>query len=90
MAATYVVRGWNAAAAHAAARNTARLSALWFAVAFAAPSLVRYFRSLPAPATLVHSFFAAHVVHFAAVTILLADFSFPTCRNTRAAPPPWC
>jgi hypothetical protein len=76
MAATYVVRGWNAVGAHAAARNTARLSAIWFAVAFAAPGLVRFFRSLPAPATLVHSFFAAHAVHFAAVAVLLARFEF--------------
>jgi hypothetical protein len=76
MAATFVVRGWNVAGAHAAARNTARLSALWFAVAFAAPGLVRFFRSLPAPATLVHSFFAAHVVHFVTVAVLLTRFEF--------------
>jgi hypothetical protein len=76
MACTYLVRGWNDAGAHAAARNTARLSALWFAVAFAAPGLVRFFRSLPAPATLVHSFFAAHVVHFGAVVVLLMGFEF--------------
>jgi len=76
VAGTYLVRGWNAAAAHAAARNTARLSALWFTVAFAAPGLVRFFRNLPAPATLVHSFFAAHAVHFAAVAVLLTRFEF--------------
>jgi hypothetical protein len=76
-AATYAALGWNAAGAHAAARNTARLSALWFVVAFAAPGLARFFRSVPAPVTLVHSFFAAHVVHFAAVTILLTRFEFP-------------
>ena len=49
VAAAYAVHGWNAAGAHAAARNSARLSALWFALAFAAPGLVRFFRSLPAP-----------------------------------------
>ena len=64
VAAAYAVHGWNAAGAHAAARNSARLSALWFALAFAAPGLVRFFRSLPAPTTLVYSFFAAHLVHF--------------------------
>jgi hypothetical protein len=76
IAVTYAVRGWSAVAAHAAARNTARLSALWFAVAFAAPGLVRFFHSFPAPATVVHSFFAAHIVHFAAVAILLTRFEF--------------
>jgi hypothetical protein len=76
MACTYLVRGWNDAGAHAAARNTARLSALWFALAFAAPGLVRFFRSLPAPASLVRSFFAAHVVHFGAVVVLLTEFEF--------------
>jgi hypothetical protein len=76
VAATYTVRGWNAAGAHAAARNSARLSTLWFAVAFAAPGLARFFRSLPTPATLVHSFFAAHAVHFAAVVVLLTRFEF--------------
>jgi hypothetical protein len=76
VAVTYMVRGWNAAGAHAAARNTARLSALCFAVAFAAPGLVRLLRSLPTPETLVHSFFAAHAVHLGAVTILLTRFEF--------------
>jgi hypothetical protein len=76
VAATYLVRGWNVAGAHAAARNTARLSVVWFAVAFAAPGLVRFFRSLPAPPTLVHSFFAAHAVHFGAVAVLLSRFEF--------------
>jgi len=76
MAATFVVRGWNVAGAHAAARNTARLSALWFVVAFAAPGLILFFRSLPAPATLVHSFFAAHAVHFVTVAVLLTRFEF--------------
>jgi hypothetical protein len=76
LATTYAVRGWNAAGAHAAARNTARLSALWFTVAFAAPGLVRFLRGLPAPATLVRSFFAAHAVHFGAVALLITRFEF--------------
>ena len=74
--ATYAVHGWNAAGAHAAARNSARLSALWFALAFAAPGLTRLLRGLPAPATLVYSFFAAHCVHFVTVAILLTTFDF--------------
>ena len=74
--ATCVVHGWNAAGAHAAARNSARLSALWFALAFAAPGLTRLLRGLPAPATFVYSFFAAHCVHFVTVAVLLTTFDF--------------
>jgi len=74
LAATYAVRGWNVAGAHAAARNTARLSVMWFAVAFAAPGLAHFVRSLPAPATLVRSFFAAHAIHFGAVAVLITRF----------------
>jgi hypothetical protein len=72
--ATYFFCGWNIAAAHAAARNTARFSALWFMVAFAAPGLVRFVRALPDETRLVQSFFAAHVIHFASVALLLARF----------------
>jgi len=49
---------------------------VWFAVAFAAPGLVGFFHSLPAPATLVRSFFAAHAVHFGAVAVLITRFEF--------------
>jgi len=76
VAAAYAVHGWNVAGAHAAARNSARLSALWFALAFAAPGLVRFFRGLPTPTTLVYSFFAAHLVHFLTVAVLLVRFEF--------------
>jgi hypothetical protein len=76
VAAAYATHGWNAAGAHAAARNSARLSALWFALAFAAPGLVRFFRSLPTPTTLVYSFFTAHLVHFFTVAVLLVRFDF--------------
>jgi hypothetical protein len=38
--------------------------------------LGRFFRGLPAPATLVHSFFAAHAIHFGAVAVLLTGFEF--------------
>jgi hypothetical protein len=72
--ATLALRGWNAAGAHAAARNTARFSSLWFLVAFAAPGLSRLIRGLPAEARLVHAFVAAHLVHFAVVAALIASF----------------
>jgi hypothetical protein len=72
--ATLAFRGWNAAGAHAAARNTARFSSLWFLVAFAAPGLSRLIRELPAGARLVQAFVAAHLVHFAVVAALIASF----------------
>jgi hypothetical protein len=71
---TYLSRGWSAVGAHAAARNTARFSALWFILAFAAPKLGQWIRNLPSDARLVQSFFAAHVVHFTAVALLLWRF----------------
>jgi hypothetical protein len=72
--ATLAFHGWNAAGAHAAARNTARFSSLWFMVAFAAPGLGRLVRGLPAGARLVQAFVAAHLVHFAVVGALIASF----------------
>ncbi len=72
--ATVALRGWNAAGAHAAARNTARFSSLWFMGAFAAPGLSRLIRGLPAGARLVQAFVAAHLVHFALVAALIATF----------------
>lgn len=71
---TYAVRGWNAEAAHVAARNTARFSMLWFVVGFAAPSLIRWIRGLPSEARLIQAFVAAHLVHFVSVAVLLATF----------------
>jgi hypothetical protein len=73
-AVTFAIWGWNIEGAHAAARHTARFSMLWFAVGFAAPGLARFVRYLPAQATLIQSFVAAHFVHFASVAILLARF----------------
>jgi hypothetical protein len=73
-AATYAVRGWGASGAHAAARHTARFSLLWFVVAFAAPGLMRFTRSLPSPAALVRAFVGAHLVHFATVLALVVGF----------------
>jgi hypothetical protein len=72
--ATLAFHGWNAAGAHAAARNTARFSSLWFMVAFAAPGLTRLIRGLPAGARMVQPFVAAHLVHFAVVGALIASF----------------
>ena len=71
---TLAMRGWNAGGAHAAARNTARFSCLWFVAAFAAPGLGRMVRGLPEGARLVQAFVAAHLVHFAVVTALIASF----------------
>jgi hypothetical protein len=74
-ATTYALRGWSLAGdAHAAARNTARFSALWFIVAFASPGLAHTVRALRSEARLVQSFFAAHIVHFATVVMLLWRF----------------
>jgi hypothetical protein len=72
--ATIAVLGWNATGAHAAARNTARFSCLWFVVAFAAPGLARLMHSLPDAAQLVYAFVAAHLMHFAVVAALIASF----------------
>lgn len=72
--ATIALHGWNAAGAHAAARNTARFSSLWFMVAFAAPGLSRLVGGLPAAARLVKAFVTAHLVHFAVVAALIASF----------------
>jgi len=65
---------WNSAGIHAVARNSARFSALWFMVAFAAPGLGRYIRGLPTVKTLLWAWCAAHMVHFASVRILLSIF----------------
>ena len=73
-AATYALYGWNATSAHAAARNTARCSVLWFLVAFATPGLARWIRSLPEAAALWQGFVAAHLVHFSAVSMAFAAF----------------
>jgi hypothetical protein len=72
--ATFAMQGWNSAGAHAAARDTARFSCLWFLVAFSSPGLVRLLRGLPAGARLVQAFVAAHLVHFAVVAALIASF----------------
>lgn len=69
---TYSLEGWAAAGAHAAARNTARISALCFIVAFAAPGLANWFTQMPSYARLVQAFFAAHSVHFVTVMYLIA------------------
>ena len=75
-AATYAVFGWNAAAAQAAARNTARFSLIWLTVGFAAPGLVRFMRTLPPETRLIQAFVSAHLVHFATVGLLLTIFEW--------------
>ena len=73
-ATTYALRGWNAAGAHAAARNTARFSVLWFMVGFAAPGLVHLQPEFFSPPRLMQAFFSAHLVHFVTVAALLMTF----------------
>lgn len=75
-AVTYAVFGWNAGAAHVAARNTARFSVMWLTVGFAAPGLVRFVRALPAETRLIQAFVSAHLVHFATVGLLLTMFEW--------------
>jgi hypothetical protein len=75
---TLAIQGWSSTGLHAAARNSARISAIWFVIAFAAPGLVRFVRGLPSVTTLLWvAWFAAHLVHFATVAILLASFERP-------------
>ena len=66
---TLAIQGWSSAGSHAAARNSARFSAMCFVIAFAAPGLVRFVRGLPSVTTLFWTWFAAHLVHFVTVGI---------------------
>jgi hypothetical protein len=73
-AASYAMFGWTGIGAHVAARWTARFSVLMFIAALAQPGLTRWMATLPSYATLLHTFVAAHCVHFAAVaTVLFLD-----------------
>lgn len=74
VAATFAVLGWNSASAHAAARNTARFSLIWFVVGFAASGLARWFPGLPREDRLVQAFLGAHIVHFGTVALILMTF----------------
>src|SRR5690242_11827563 len=60
--------------AGSAARNTARLAALIFLSAFAAPGLRRWLR-FPEPALLIAAYVAAQMVHYAAVALLHTVFA---------------
>jgi hypothetical protein len=80
---TYAVLGWNATAGHAAARNTARFSVMWLAIAFAAPGLVRFVRVLPEETRLTQAFVSAHLVHFVSVGLLLTLFEWTHVRQNR-------
>jgi hypothetical protein len=66
--------GWTLAGAGAAARNTARLSVLFFLVGFASPGLRRWIANLPGAAAFFYAFVAAHFVHFGAVLMLHLGF----------------
>ena len=71
---SYTLYGWTAIGAHVAARSTARVSALIFALAIAQPGLARWMASLPSYVSLVYAFVAAHCVHFVDVaTTLVLD-----------------
>ena len=59
--------------AHAAARNTARFSALCCAAALASPAVFRIFHR-DTESQLILTFVAAHVVHFLTVAALLFSF----------------
>ena len=63
-AATYVYYGWNVVGGTVAARNTARFSAVFFAVALAAHFHRRFGRDY---LSLIRAFVAAHVIHFGTV-----------------------
>src|SRR5262249_32602369 len=84
-AAALALYGWNKEGAHSAARSTARFSALWFMVGFAAPGLVRMVRALPAPVRMIQAFVAAHLVHFSAVMVVLAFTSEHVSQNPVAS-----
>ena len=70
----YAILGWSLAGAHAATRNTARFSAICFAIAFAGPALARLGRRVPSEAILILALVAAQGIHFAAVIALLSIF----------------
>jgi hypothetical protein len=70
---TLAILGWNSAGAHAAARNTARFSALFCAAALASPAVFRIFHR-DRESQLILAFVAAHVVHFLTVAALLVTF----------------
>ena len=81
---TYAVVGWNSAGGHAAARNTARFSFLWFAFGFAVPGLMRLFSAIPSETRAIQAFVSAHMVHYCAVLTMsyLAADSILRKRNT--------
>ena len=71
---TFAILGWNSAAAHAAARNSARFATVCFLIALAGPGLHRFTSRLPSSPALLWTWFAAHLVHFASVALLLVAF----------------
>jgi hypothetical protein len=81
---TYAIVGWNSAGGHAAARNTARFSFLWFVFAFALPGLVRFQDARPSETRAIQAFVSAHMVHYCAVLTMgyLAADSILRKRNT--------
>jgi hypothetical protein len=71
----FAVYGINAAGAGAAARNTARFAICFFLVGFAAPGIRKWLPWYPQPATLIHAFVAAQMIHFCSVIALHTKFA---------------
>jgi hypothetical protein len=70
--AAFALGGWSLAAAPAAARSTARVAAVFFLLAFAAPGLGRFVSRLPSEAALIRAYLAAQAIHYCAVLSVLA------------------
>ena len=70
----FAALGWNALAAHAAVRSTARFSSAWFVAGLASPALARRLRVWPREPRLMQAFLAAQLVHFATVALVWTTF----------------
>ena len=71
----FVVYGMNVEGAGAATRNTARFAICFFLAGFAAPGIRKWLPCYPQPATLIHAFVAAQMVHFFSVIVLHTKFA---------------
>jgi hypothetical protein len=69
---TYAMLGWNSAAAHAAARNTARLALVFFLLGLAHPGLSSFLRNIPSATSWVLAFVCAQLVHFVTVIMTIS------------------
>jgi hypothetical protein len=71
----FVVYGMNVEGAGAATRNTARFAICFFLAGFAAPGIRKWLPWYSQPATLIHAFVAAQMVHFCSVIVLHTKFA---------------